>query len=381
MATDYRDFPILYVDDERENLLTFRYALEDRFTVLTAGSGRDALGLLERERLSVLVCDQRMPEMTGVEVCAAARAVRPEVARIIVTAYADLQAAVDAINKGEVLRYIAKPWRDKELRATLESCIDLVELERTVRDMQVRLFRGGSSRVAEQFGADVARQLEAPVAALEMSAEQVGDLLDTGLATWAERERAEQLVRHARDAHRESAAPIGELKAMGDRLRRRQRLDTPPRAHATDVTRVVRATVRMLEEAVIPPLRVRVVLEGSPVAPIEPARLGQILVHLVMNATQAMEALPREAAAIEILVGETPEQAIVRVSDTGPGIASELRERVFDPFFTTHSGRQGTGLSLARQLAEDAGGSLEVHPMGRQGACFLLRLPRVATAR
>src|ERR1041384_4928644 len=102
MSDEHRAYPILYVDDEPQNLFAFRYALEDRFTVLTANDPREAVRVLEREDIAVLMCDQRMPMMTGVEVCRRAREIKPDVVRIMVTAYSDMQVAIDAINQGQV---------------------------------------------------------------------------------------------------------------------------------------------------------------------------------------------------------------------------------------------------------------------------------------
>jgi response regulator RpfG family c-di-GMP phosphodiesterase len=176
-VSEHRAYPILYVDDEPQNLFTFRYALEDQFTVLTARDGREAVRLLEREQIAVLMCDQRMPEMTGVEVCRRAREIRPDVVRIIVTAYSDMQVAIDAINQGQVLRYLTKPWRNDELVDVLESAIDLVRMRRTVHEMQVKMLRGGHPPVFEALLRQVANELQSPVGALEMGAEHMGDLL------------------------------------------------------------------------------------------------------------------------------------------------------------------------------------------------------------
>src|SRR5688572_7546072 len=115
MAVEYKLYPILFVDDEPQNLVVFRYAMEEHFTVLTAPSGPAALQILQQQQVAVLLADQRMPEMTGVELCAAAREMQPEAVRIIITAYADIHAAIDAINKGAVSRYLVKPWRNEEL--------------------------------------------------------------------------------------------------------------------------------------------------------------------------------------------------------------------------------------------------------------------------
>src|SRR5689334_24482036 len=105
MPVEHKLYPVLFVDDEPQNLVVFRYAMEDHFTVLTAQSGAEALQLLQRHQIAVLLADQRMPAMSGVELCARARELQPDAVRIIITAYADIHAAIDAINQGQVSRY------------------------------------------------------------------------------------------------------------------------------------------------------------------------------------------------------------------------------------------------------------------------------------
>lgn len=378
MPADYRAFPILYVDDERQNLVTFRYALEDGFTVLTAESGREALRLVEREDVAVLVCDQRMPGMTGVEVCAAVRQMRPDVARVVLTAYADVNTAIAAINQGEVLRYLTKPWDDDELRTVLRSTIDLVQLQRTVRDLQVRILRG-SSRAVESLSVEIAREMTEPLTAIEISAEQVRDLLDAGLSSWCEPPRAEVLVRQAREAQHDADAPIGTLKRLTDRLRRRQRPDCPPSAPRCDVAGIVRATAAILGSTIAPHAQLHVVLHASPVATIEGTQLAQILVQVLTNAAHVLATRSRGDARVSIIVHESDRDAVVRIPDSGPGISEHLRERVFDPYYSTSEGMPGLGLAVARRLAEQAGGSLAIEGNPTGGAIFVLRLPRIVT--
>ena len=97
---NYRGYKILYVDDEPANLTTFRYCFDEQFEVLTASGAEEALGILARNPVAVLLADQRMPEMSGAELCQIVRERHPDVVRMILTAYADITAAVAAINAG-----------------------------------------------------------------------------------------------------------------------------------------------------------------------------------------------------------------------------------------------------------------------------------------
>jgi signal transduction histidine kinase len=373
-----RAFPVLYVDDEPQNLFTFRYALEDRFTVLTARDGREAVQLLEREDVAVLICDQRMPEMTGIEVCRHARAIKPDVVRIIMTAYADTQAAIDAINQGQVLRYLTKPWRNDELVEVLESAIDLVRMRRTLHEMQVRMLKGGHPPMVEAVIRQIASELHTPVSTLEMNAEQLDDLLEAGLMSWESAERARQLVEHARLAQRDSMQPLRQLRTIVDKLARGQRLGALPAPARCDAVRVAQASARILGSVLENQARLQLVIAGTPFVPMEPAELGQALVHLVMNAAQALERMPaRERSVITLQVSETPHGAEILVSDTGPGMTAEQLQRAFDPYYTTREGAAGLGLSVVRQLVSQAGGSVTAESQPGRGARFIIRLPSV----
>src|SRR5207248_6909545 len=139
---DYRAYPILYVDDDPTNLQALHYLLEDRFTLFTAATGEEALKILAEREVAVLIADMRMPGMNGAEVCTRARELKPDVVRMIMTAYSDLHAAVDAINRGQISRYISKPYKKQELLEILRNAIEFVTIQRGVREMEVRLLRG-----------------------------------------------------------------------------------------------------------------------------------------------------------------------------------------------------------------------------------------------
>ena len=118
---------ILYVDDEPKSVKYFSRALERDFPILSAASAEAAEALLESEGggIGVLVSDQRMPVESGVQLLARVKEHHPQIVRVLTTAHADLDAAVEAVNRGEIYRYILKPWDIEMLRSELRGAMDL----------------------------------------------------------------------------------------------------------------------------------------------------------------------------------------------------------------------------------------------------------------
>ncbi len=112
---------ILFVDDEKRILrsLDAAFKFEDEFEVYTSNSAEEALRLVKGDQFHVIISDQRMPEVTGVELLEKVREVSPNTMRILLTGYADMDAIISSINEGEVFRYITKPWNNKELKDTV----------------------------------------------------------------------------------------------------------------------------------------------------------------------------------------------------------------------------------------------------------------------
>lgn|GEM_PF-4091856 len=122
---------ILYVDDEKANLLNFSIAFKRYFTIFTADSGPAALEIFENTPdIAIVVADQRMPRMTGVELLRKIRAQEPDVVRIILTAYTDVSDILDSINKGKIYHYIIKPWEEAELLQLLHKAGEMYLLTR-----------------------------------------------------------------------------------------------------------------------------------------------------------------------------------------------------------------------------------------------------------
>ncbi len=163
---DYKTYPVLFVDDEQPLIDTLRLNYEQHFTVLSATGGSRALELVASEPVAVLVVDQRMPEMSGVEVIKRALDVKPDLIPIILTGYTDVETLIDAINLGRIYRYIPKPFDSRELRMALRSAIETFHLTREnvrLADENGRLvedLRAANERLARENGYFKKREAE-----------------------------------------------------------------------------------------------------------------------------------------------------------------------------------------------------------------------------
>jgi len=139
VSLDVKRYPILVVDDEQDNLDAFRFNFRKTFDILTASGGAEALQILADKEVAVVVTDQRMPKMTGVELLREVRNRQPDAVGIILTAFTDVDVLVEAINLGQVYRYITKPWDAKEVRGVLQYAIERFHLQRENRRLAAQL--------------------------------------------------------------------------------------------------------------------------------------------------------------------------------------------------------------------------------------------------
>jgi len=110
---------VLYVDDEENNLFSFKAVFRVKYQVYTAISGDEAMKILGEKPIEIIITDQRMPNMTGVEFLEKVIEKYPDPMRLLLTGYADMNAVVDAVNKGKIFHYLSKPWNEEELDITI----------------------------------------------------------------------------------------------------------------------------------------------------------------------------------------------------------------------------------------------------------------------
>ena len=161
------------MDDEKENLVNFKYLFDDSYQIHITESAKQGLEIMERIPLKLIIADQRMPNISGIEFLEKVAQLRPDIVRILMTGYTDIELVIDAINRGGVYRYISKPWNENELKSTINNAIDLYNLRLENKEMMQSL---------RKTNADLAKEIKVR--------EKVETALQTNLQELAEKNQA-----------------------------------------------------------------------------------------------------------------------------------------------------------------------------------------------
>jgi signal transduction histidine kinase len=367
---------VLFVDDDEANLIVFEAACGDEFEVLVAASAEAAFDHLRREEVGVIVADQRMPGTTGVELLERVREQYPETVRILITAYSDIQAAIGAINRGRVRRYLRKPWEPGELKAELADALDVYAMGRKVAALEVRLRETERVYALGVVVASVAHELRNPMM-----------LVTTGLSfVQSELEKLRELPGAGgfRSRLEEMSASLADTRTGVEGVLDIVRgIELPTKSdpnvlhESADFAEVLRLSLRLVSAELKRCASLELDVKGAPRVHASPTKLGQVVLNLIVNALQAVSPRPRAENVISVRLRSDDAHAVLEVADNGCGISESDMARIFDPFFTTKAGLgTGLGLAISRKIVEELDGTLTADKdpcLG--GARFTVRLP------
>ena len=371
---------VLYVDDDSANLLVLKATCQGEFDVITAASGPEGLAILKEREVAVLLVDQRMPGMNGVEVFEIAQELYPETIRILITAYSDLSDAISAINRGKIRRYIRKPWDPDELKAVLRDGIETYQIRRKVNQLETRLIETERTYALGVVAASVAHELRNPLAAMVMGLDlaqlrldQLLGELHPGGGVLVSHLDTVRKVRHQMDEIAAATDQVTEITKGMELGHRRSDEDVQ-----ADLKEIVDLTLTFVRGALLK--RAMLEMDVRPIPPVKgsPNKLGQVITNLLVNALQALPDRPRSENRIAVSLGPDQAEGWVRVAveDNGEGIPDDVREHIFDPFFTTKTqGGTGLGLAISKRIVEEVGGHIEVVSRPGEGTTFTVRLP------
>ena len=372
---------ILYIDDDEANLLVLKATCAGELNVITASSGAEGLEILAGQEVAVLLVDQRMPGMTGVEVYEVAREQYPDAVRILITAFTDLTDAIAAINRGHIRRYLRKPWEPEELKAALREAVEIFQTRKKITELETRLIETERTHALGVVAAGVAHELRNPLAAMSMNLELARirlDAMNRSLAAGESVDPAHLLSLSNALEQLEGAADNAKKIAEGLELSHRRRDDE----QVADLGEILELTLKFMRAAILKQARLEVNAVSVPLVQGSPSELGQVLINLLINAMQAMPDQPPAQSLVGIRLAPASDLNSVelQVSDNGEGISADILSRVFDPFFTTKTqGGTGLGLAISKRIVEQAGGGITAESTIGGGTCFTVRLPVAVT--
>ena len=352
---------VLYVDDDEANLVVFEAAFRSGFDVLTASSAKEALQLMESRDVAVLLTDQRMPVTSGAQLAAEVRALYPETFRYLVTAYSDLQEAIEAINEGQIQRYFRKPWHLDELREALSEAVELYGLRRRVGSLEHRLQEVDRIYSLGVVTAGIAHELRSPLAVARAAVQLLEDEVE------GRGPEVKNLVQSALDKLDHMSDIV-----QGIELSSRQSKDDVE----CDLAEIVRLTLSMTRANLV--RRARLQFRPTAVPPVlgSETRLSQVVLNLIVN---AIESFPEDRQPSEnrvaVNLSQMDSRVVLEVADNGPGITEGELARIFDNFYTTKAEGTGLGLPICRQIVEQLGGELRAESELGEGSRFVMSLP------
>ena len=404
---------ILIVDDEEVVRQFHRHCLSPRYKCLEVSSAEEALEILNREQISLVITDWVMPGMSGTSLLR--RIVRdfPDTLVVMVTGVNHPERALDAVRSG-AFDYLLKPCKPDTLEFTVERAlrqrdlsikarqskidlelqnIELVKQKAELERLQIQIIHTEKMASIGRLTAGIAHELNNPLGyisgnlqILEQFFQDIRALLDLYDSVEFPAEHLSEIEKFKKKIHyREMMETLSsvikdcdngtqKVAELVENLRVFSKLDQP-KFSETDINRDIESVINLLKKLFEKEnTNLEVSYGNLPKIEAYAGHLNQVWMNLLLNAAQAVDA---NGGEVTVATEISDDFVIVRISDTGEGIAPENLNRIFDPFFTTKSIGQGTGLglSIAHSIVEAHCGSISVKSDWGKNTVFTVRLP------
>jgi two-component system probable response regulator PhcQ len=382
---DYKRYAILYVDDEEMSLKYFVRAFEDQFRIYTASNAQDGLKLLEEHKddIGVLMTDQRMPGEKGVWLLEKARQLRPRIIRVLATAYADMEAAIAAVNTGAIYKYVTKPWDPPLLENTLRRGLEFFMVQRE-RD---QLLREKMSVLHNMMIADRIVSLGLLAAGLSHhirnSLVAVKTFLDLAPAKMEEEKMDLEGLRNP-DFWKEYYQNVqGQIEKINNLLKDLWTASEKPAFEFADqvsLGSVVSETLKRFNDDFAEKniTAQNQIPESLPTLSVDKPKIYRLFELLLKDALATLPAGSTIVFSARPLDSRSGEKEVeIQVKDNGPGLPKEALRLIFDPFVVRSDSPTEYGIHLMACyfIVHHHGGRIDAKSGEGQGTTFTLRLP------
>jgi len=350
---------ILYVDDEENNLLSFKAFFRKEYEVYTANGPFEAFELLSKTEIHIIVTDQRMPVMSGVEFLEQTIIKSPDSIRLLITGQADINTVIEAINRGQVSKYIQKPWDWDKVKLIMENCVDLYKSRQELKLKNIELHK--TNHELSRFIYSASHDLRSPLMSILgiVQLAQMDNSDPTEFYKIIENSvlKLDKYIRNIIDYYQNSKS-----EEMSEKIDFNIMLEDVLAMNRNQDTSVKFETeVNMDSEFVGDPFRIRVILS-----------------NLISNAIKYKN--PEEPNHIvNISIVTHPESCKIIITDNGIGIHEDHINNIFKMFYraqiTNNKQGSGIGLFIVKESLEKIGGKISVVSTPNVGSSFEVIIP------
>ena len=369
---DKEELKILYIDDELMNLKAFELSFKKKYTILTASCAEEAFDILNKHgEIPVIVTDQKMPGMTGIEFLEKTIEKYPDSVRILLTAYTDPEDFLNAINMGKVYSYIVKPWTNLEVDKVISGAFEryflkkenvrlISELKNKINELeqtQEKLIEQEKKAVVGTIAAGLYHEIKNLLGPIE-------------ILKLIEDDQYQEFIHYILDSRDRIINLIDEIRALA----KDKEIEYTYNNH--NIKDIIEETVNLI---MLDPqhrnLKIIKEYNHNKECKIDKNKIIQVFINLIKNANHAIE--DKKDGFIKIVTSHIDDIKIkIEIIDNGTGIDSEKLDNIWEPFFTT-KGATGTGLGLfiSKKIINKHNGEIVVTSESNRGTNFSIILP------
>jgi two-component system probable response regulator PhcQ len=382
---DYKKFTVLYVDDEEKSLKYFREIFGEKFRVMTASSPQEGMRLLNEnlDSIGLFLTDQRMPGEKGVQLLEKTRQLNPRIMRVLVTAYSDLETAIEAVNTGAIYKYVTKPWDIPQLEVTLKRGLEFF----MVQGERDQLMREKISALHSLMMTDRILSLGILAAGLGHHIRNSMVAVKTFLDLAPKRMEEEQIDLNSlrnpdfwKDYYQKVQGQMDRVVSLLGDLWETSGDASPVFTDKVRVDQVVKDALRSVQgdldgkriqtENLIP--------AGLPELTVDGKKFQRLFELLLRDESASLpQGAKLRITASYIGPKEGPGEIRVEIQDNGPGLSEDGLRSLFDPFFTRSGSPQEFGIQLMSCffIVYHHGGRITAKNRQEGGALFTLTFP------
>jgi signal transduction histidine kinase len=363
MLSEDKKIRVLYIDDEVNNLLSFQAAFRRKYKIFIASSGAEGMNILNDEKdIQVIICDQRMPHSTGVEFFQVVRKAFPQPVRILLTGYTDAEAIIDAINKGEIFRYVKKPWDEFELQNAVQNAYELystrLQLKRKISELE------RTNDELNRFVYSTSHDLRSPLASV------------MGILNLA---RMENSVTDPNNYMGMIETCMNKMDIFIQKIIEYYKsIRVDEELVEIDFKDMLRESIEICKMQ-RPSVEFNLTVD-QPVEFLNDAfRISIIVDNLISNAVKYQKPTS-ESPKVNVSVKTDEYKAQIEIEDNGIGIVEEHLNNIFKMFFrsTTHVNGLGIGLYIVKEALSRIGGEISVSSTYGMGTIFRIMIPNLS---